>query len=47
MQISDPYFDKMLLENHNRKSEVEKKLKDSRNWQKFIKVICPSNNNGY
>lgn len=45
MQISDPYFDKMLLENHNRKIEVEKVLKESKNWQRFAKKICPSQHN--
>lgn len=32
MQISDPLFDKLLLDNHNRKRKVEKLLNESRNW---------------
>lgn len=32
MQISDPLFDKLLLDNHNRKKKVEKLLNESRNW---------------
>lgn len=45
MQATDPLFDKMLLENHNRKSKVEKLLGESRNWQKLIKQINPSAKN--
>ena len=37
MQISDPLFDKMLLDNHNRKRKVEKILGESKNWARFIK----------
>ena len=44
MQVSDPLFDKMLLDNHNRKRKVEKLLGESRNWQRFIKHISPSMN---
>ena len=32
MQDSDPLFEKLLNENHNRKSKVEKMLADSKNW---------------
>ena len=44
MQVSDPVFDKMLLENHNRKRSVENILGKSRSWQQFIKHISPSMN---
>ena len=32
LQQSDAQFDKMLLDNYNRKRKVEKILGDSRNW---------------
>ena len=44
MQVSDPAFDKMLLENHTRKRSVENILGKSRSWQQFIKHISPSMN---
>lgn len=33
MQKSDPDFDRMLLENHRRKKEVESLLSGSDNWK--------------
>ena len=39
LQIHDEIFDKMLQENHNRKQQVEKKLSESKNWQRFIRKI--------
>ena len=44
MQISDPHFDRMLLDSHNRKRKVEKLLGESQNWQRFIRKITPSMN---
>lgn len=44
LQLSDPLFNKMLLDSHNRKQSVEKKLGESRNWHNFIRLIDPSLN---
>ena len=44
MQVTDPLFDQMLLDNHNRKRKVERILRESRNWQRFIKHVSPSMN---
>ena len=44
MQIADPHFDRMLLDNHNRKRKVEKILAESKNWARFTELINPSLN---
>ena len=42
MQISDPLFDRMLLDNHNRKCKVVNALNESATWQKLAKIISPN-----
>ena len=44
MQAYDPHFDRMLLENHNRKHKVKRLLSESKNWLRFVKQISPSLN---
>ena len=41
MQITDPAFDRLLLQNHKRKAKVERALAESRNWQRFVSQVCP------
>ena len=37
MQLTDPVFDRLLLDNHKRKQKVESLLNDSANWQRFVR----------
>ena len=44
IQIGNPVYNKMLLENYHRKEKVKSLLNASANWNSFTKQISPSKN---